>query len=109
LDARTQPLLRSFIDGYLGLMAGDLGALSKGYALAFEGKVDGAWTLTMKPKDPRLASLIESIAMTGTGTKVSRMVLRETSGDVSTTEFSEVNVAKTYDKAEEKRVFRLIE
>lgn len=106
LRTGQHPVLRSFVQGYMGLLAGDFDALKKSYKLRYEDNKDG-WSIRLVPRDTRLLSVIKSIEMSGVDKQVSSMVIEEASGDVSKTTFSKVNVSRAYTKTERERIFKL--
>ncbi len=107
LRTGQHPVLRSFVQGYMGLLAGDFDALKKSYKLTYREPNKGAWSIRLVPRDKRLLSVIKSIEMSGEGQNVSHMVIVEASGDVSRTTFSDVNVSRSYSKQERSRIFQL--
>lgn len=107
LRTGQHPVLRSFVQGYMGLLAGDFDALKKSYKLLYTEPQKGRWSIKLVPRDKRLLSVIKSIEMSGKGKQVSSMVIIEASGDVARTTFSDVKTSRSYSKDERANVFRL--
>ena len=107
IDLSSQPVVRSFVDAIVQLLAGDRAALERSYTLAMEASGASGWRLTMRPRSAPLSNLLESVIFEGSGSSLTRMVLTETSGDVATTTFSDVDTAPTYTAAERARLFSL--
>jgi outer membrane lipoprotein-sorting protein len=106
IDLASQPVVRSFVDSIVQLLAGDRAALERSYTIAAEASASGT-RITMRPRSSPLSDLLESIAFELTGTTLERMVMTETSGDVTTTTFSDVDVHRRYSSSELTRLFSL--
>ena len=107
IDLASQPVVRSFVDSFVQLLAGDRAALERSYTITFTPGAAGAWSITLRPRVTPLDRFLTSIVLDGTGTSLSRMVMTEVSGDVTTTSFSEVDRAHRFSTAEAARVFSL--
>lgn len=107
-DVRTSPVLRSFVDAFLALLAGDRTALEGAFRIDFRatGRGDG-WELTLLPRSSELAEVLREIRFSGDGLVLSQMRIRETSGDEGITTFSDVDTAHAYTPPEALRTFRL--
>ncbi len=109
IDMNATPVVRQFVDSFLALVAGDGAALARGYAM--ELQVDAAhpeaWTLTLRPRTPAVQRVFRDIVLRGTGVTLASMVMRETSGDETTTTFREVDAGRRYSAEEAARVFRI--
>lgn len=111
IDLSSQPVVRSFVDSIVELLAGDRAALERSYVIALEGRGGSAgesgWRITMTPRAAPLSELLGSVIFEGSGTTLARMIMTETSGDVTTTTFREVDTARRYTTAELARLFSL--
>jgi outer membrane lipoprotein-sorting protein len=107
LDLSSQPVVRSFVDSILALLAGDRAALERSYRLSLTAEGDG-YALTLTPRAAPLTEFLASIRFTlSRGYDLVQMQLTETSGDVATTVFSAVDDDRRYTDAERRRIFSL--
>ena len=106
IDLASQPVVRSFVDSIVQLLAGDRAALERSYVISMDG-APGGWRVTMRPRASPLSELLTSVVFEGSGTSLARMVMTEVSGDVTTTTFSDVDAARRYSPAEVSRLFSL--
>lgn len=104
IDLGSQPVVRSFVDSIVQLLAGDRAALERSYTITTES-LGGGTHITMRPRSAPLSDLLESIVFELAGTTLTQMVMTETSGDVTTTTFSEVDVHRRYSASELSRLF----
>ncbi|MBN8612408.1 MAG: outer membrane lipoprotein carrier protein LolA [Deltaproteobacteria bacterium] len=111
IDLASQPVVRSFVDSFLQLLVGDRAALERTYTLSIERVANespaGGWSLVLRPRGAPLSSFLREIRFEGQGDVLTRMVMTEVSGDVTTTTFSDVDANHRYDAAEASRVFSL--
>ena len=82
------PGLAALIESIRATRAGDLAALQRYYALQVEGSRE-QWTLTLKPLDAQIAGYVSSIALSGSETRIGRIMIEEASGDRSVMEIEE--------------------
>lgn len=107
IDLASQPVVRSFVDSILSLLAGDRAALERNYTLALAPSPEGL-VLTLTPRSRPLDQFLRSIRFTMTSDyDLVRMEMLEVSGDSTTTTFSAVNDHRRYAPAELDRLFRL--
>lgn len=106
LDLDAMPAARQFLESFTALVAGDRAALARSYDLEF-GALGGGWRLTMRPRIPALSRVFRAIEVTGEGVALRTLVVREVSGDVSETTFTEVRTDRRFTAEEAARVFRL--
>lgn len=107
IDLATQPVVRSFVDSFVALLAGDRASLEQSYRLTLEGDIAHAWTLVLVPHGRPLDALVREVRFEGDGATVLRMTFLEASGDRSVTTFTEVDRARRFTPAERERVFRV--
>ena len=63
-------------------LAGDRAALERHYSVQLEGQPE-AWTLTLMPREQKLASLVKRIQIAGVRERLKRIEVEEASGDWS--------------------------
>ena len=98
--------LRSFAEAFSLLLAGDRRGLEKNFSIASEGDAKKAWTLRLTPKEESLKKIVALIEVRGDGRKIASLVVKESTGDVSTSTFSDVDLDHRYDDKEADAVFR---
>lgn len=76
------PEVAAFIDSIRATLAGDRAALERTYALDLAGRRD-AWTLSLLPRDPKMAELVLRITIAGRGDKLRRIEILQADGDRS--------------------------
>lgn len=106
LSLATSETVETFARVFTMILAADRAGLERSFALDFRAR-DAGWTLSLVPKAPALKGVISAIELEGRGNAVSLLVVREASGDVSTTRFSDVDTSKRYGDEEARRVFQL--
>ncbi|HIF95531.1 MAG TPA: outer membrane lipoprotein carrier protein LolA [Myxococcales bacterium] len=103
IDLETNPAVRVFVDSLRLVLAGDLPALRILYRvemLAFDPADQGAWALSLKPLDPALEKVLKVIELRGSGNRLGELRVQEVNGDLSITQFSDVNSQRLF-RAEE--------
>ena len=106
IDLASQPIVRSFVDSFVQLLAGDRAGLERGYTLAFATDANG-WTLTLRPRSAPLTEVLQDVVFRGRGDDLLSMTMTEVSGDVTTTTFSDVDARHRFTAEESARVFSL--
>lgn len=76
------PQIGAFIDSIRATLAGDRQALEKAYTLTF-GSDGQHWSLSLAPRDSRLAGVIREIRISGAGDAVERVETLRADGDRS--------------------------
>ena len=89
LSVSGAPGLAALIESIRATRAGDLAALQRHYALQVEGSRD-QWTLTLKPLDAQVAGYVKLIALSGSESRITRIVVEEAGGDRSVMEIEEM-------------------
>jgi hypothetical protein len=88
LDAKTEPTVRMINNVLFSLLAGDLAQLDTLFQV--DGKVEaGAWSVSLKAREPALAKAIGAIQLDG-GAYVKNIVMDEASGDRTSIVFSAI-------------------
>jgi hypothetical protein len=107
VDLGANPVARLFVDSFVKLLAGDRAGLEKIFKIKFTPGAGGAWQLVLTPQVAPMDKVIKELDLRGEGLIVRDVDVRETSGDVTHTTFTDVDVNHRYDAAEAARVFRL--
>ena len=76
------PQAAAFVDSIRATLAGDRAALECTYALDLAGSRD-AWTLSLLPRDPKMAELVLRITIAGHGEQLRRIEILQADGDRS--------------------------
>lgn len=79
---REQPALGALVEGLRAALAGDQARLERHYRVEFSGARD-SWRLQLAPREARVRTYVETIALSGAGTRVTRVEIVETGGDRS--------------------------
>ena len=82
LSLKEQPALRALVESIRATLAGDGAQLERHYRIKFSGARDG-WKLHLVPRDAQLRTYVESITLTGAGTRIQRIEALEGAGDRS--------------------------
>lgn len=102
----SSPTVETFARSFSMILAADRPALEKNFVLDFRPTSAG-WSLALTPRGQELKGVIAAIELEGQGLALTLLRIREANGDVSTTRFSAVDVAKQYGAEEAARVFRV--
>jgi outer membrane lipoprotein-sorting protein len=74
--------ISAFVASIRATLAGDRAALERHYSVQLEGKPE-SWTLTLTPRDPKLAALVKRIQIGGIAERLKRIDVEEATGDRS--------------------------
>lgn len=112
LDLGTNPVARAFVDSFVMLLAGNRAGLERYFTIKFESvhgpkAAPDAWHLTLIPRTTPMDKVIKEMTVDGHGLVIKEMVVRESSGDFTSTAFSDVDTNHKYDAAEQARIFRV--
>lgn len=77
------PQLQALLDSFVALLSGDANRLQQGFDIHLAGDPAGLWTLTLVPRDARVAKTVASIAIDGSGNQSRCMRMQETDGDLA--------------------------
>lgn len=80
LDLRSYPEVAAFVQSIRGTLAGDRQALEGVYRLALEGD-ESSWTLTLVPRTPAMATLVERVRIAGRRADISVIEIVQANGD----------------------------
>jgi len=76
------PQLKVLLDSFVALLGGDASRLSESFDVQLAQPAN-RWTLTLTPKDARIAKQISRIAIDGAGNEPRCMRMEESDGDVA--------------------------
>lgn len=80
---RHAPQLQGLLDSFTALLSGDAARLAAAFRIERSGSDAARWTLTLTPRDARVASKVASIRIDGKGNEPRCMVMQESDGDVA--------------------------
>ncbi|HEV2682093.1 MAG TPA: LolA-related protein [Rhodanobacter sp.] len=80
---KRAPQLQVLLDSFVALLSGDVARLQQSFTINQSGDVAGRWSLTLLPRDAKVAKTVASIRIDGYA-KVSRcMHMQEADGDLA--------------------------
>ena len=79
---REHPVVWAFVESIRSTLAGDLAMLERFYDVKLEG-IESRWQLTLVPREPEMKAVVDEILISGGGTSISRIEIREAGGDRS--------------------------
>jgi hypothetical protein len=77
------PQLQVLLDSFVALLSGDAGRLQQAFDIQQTGSASGRWTLTLKPRDAKVAKSVASIVVDGDGKQSNCMQMQEADGDLA--------------------------
>lgn len=80
---KRAPQLQVLLDSFAALLGGDAGRLQQAFEIRHEGDAAGAWTLTLVPRDARVARTVARIRIDGAGNQPRCMHMEEADGDLA--------------------------
>ncbi|HET6430637.1 LolA-related protein [Dyella sp.] len=80
---RHAPQLQGLLDSFVALLSGDASRLAEAFLIERSGDAPAAWTLTLTPRDERVARTVSSIRIEGRGDEPRCMVMQEADGDAA--------------------------
>ncbi len=107
IDLSSQPLVRSFVDTFSQLLAGERAWIERTYQVTYSPGEAGRWTMTLAPKSEPLNRFLREIRFEGHGVALDRMIMSEVNGDITTTTFSNVDTRRRFTPEESARIFSL--
>lgn len=107
LDLSQRKEVRALVLSLLHLFRGDGEALKEDYEVRFSVEAERRWQLKLQPRSPRLKALIDALLFVGRGYTLERMEVREASGDVATTEVSDVKIGRRLTESELSALFKV--
>ena len=80
LRLSEQPAAVAYANSIRGLLSGNLSVLRQSYDLQLTGDRQ-SWTLLLHPTNPQVVQLIDSISVTGSGTRIRTIEYDQSDGD----------------------------
>ncbi len=80
---KRAPQLQVLLDSFVALLSGDAARLEQAFEVHQSGHATGAWTLSLVPRDARVAKTIASIRIDGVGKQSRCMHMQESDGDLA--------------------------
>jgi len=77
------PQLQVLLDSFVALLSGDTERLNDAFEISQHGTANASWTLTLVPRDTRVAKTVASIAIDGNGKTSRCMWMQEDDGDLA--------------------------
>jgi hypothetical protein len=109
IDLRARPDVKTFVESFTRVLAGDRAGLETVYTLAITHPGDAlpfdSWILTMTPKGKPLNQLIASLEVRGRGIAVNTITVREHAGDHSVITITKANPERVFTAAEQTQLF----
>lgn len=75
-----QPEMQALVEAIRGTLAGDLPALRRHYEVAFEGRHDSVWRMTLEPSSARVRAAVQRILVTGEGARLTGVDTESSNG-----------------------------
>ncbi|CAM5390428.1 Outer membrane lipoprotein carrier protein LolA OS=Rhodanobacter lindaniclasticus OX=75310 GN=B1991_03040 PE=4 SV=1 [Rhodanobacter lindaniclasticus] len=80
---KRAPQLQVLLDSFVALLSGDAARLQQAFEIQQDGDAAGAWTLTLVPRDARVAKTVARIRIDGVGNQSRCMHMVEADGDLA--------------------------
>ena len=80
---KRAPQLQVLLDSFVALLSGDAARLQQAFEIRQGGDAGGAWTLTLVPRDARVAKTVASIRIDGYARESRCMHMQEADGDLA--------------------------
>jgi len=108
-DLSARPDIKTFVESFVHVMAGNYDALAATYDLAFTPAAGPGtpWTLLLTPKRPPLSNLVERLEVVGVDYRITTIAVLERRGDRTDIAVTEANPERTFTAAERERIFGL--
>jgi len=103
-DLNTSEVARALVGNLIIVFRGDLEALRARYSISFDSNAE-RWTLDLEPRARALRSVIERIRFVGHGRDLTAMETRESNGDRTLMELSEIEVGLSWGQRDLDRIF----
>jgi len=109
LDLRANEPVRAFVTSLLWVFAGDLEKLEGAFTVVYtpEPADAAAWSLALTPRAKPLSDLLGALTLSGAGTAVRRIELREPNGDRTRTTIVAADAERRFSAEERQRLFGL--
>ena len=80
---KRAPQLQVLLDSFVALLSGDAGRLQQAFEIRQTGDAAAAWTLTLLPRDAKVAKTVASITIDGYAKQSRCMHMQEADGDLA--------------------------
>ncbi|PXV55393.1 hypothetical protein SAMN04487785_11155 [Dyella jiangningensis] len=80
---KRAPQLQLLLDSFVALLGGDASRLEQAFVVEHHADGGGHWTLTLTPRDAKLAQTVSRIDIDGSGNEPHCMRMQEADGDVA--------------------------
>lgn len=107
VDLSANPVVRMFVDSFLGVLSGEDKALARIYDVRFSAGEAGKWRMRLQPRTAPMNKIVAFIELRGTDVVLEEMTIVEHGGDATRTVFLEVDPRRRYTTAELRDLFRL--
>jgi len=77
------PQLQVLLESFVALLSGDAGRLQQAFDISHTGSATAGWTLTLVPRDAKVARTVASIAIDGYGKQSRCMRMQDADGDLA--------------------------
>lgn len=77
------PQLQILLDSFVALLGGDSGRLEQSFTIQHSADTAGHWTLTLTPRDPKLARTVSRIEIDGRNNQPRCLRMQEADGDLA--------------------------
>jgi hypothetical protein len=107
VDLRSRPDIKTFVESFVHVVAGDYDALAKVYKLSFASEGDDAWLLTLEPTSETLSKLVTKLEVRGKGFAPHTNRVLEAAGDSTEIALHSVDPEREFTAEERERLFGL--
>jgi len=80
---KRAPQLQLLLDSFVALLGGDASRLEQAFTVQYSADGSDHWTLTLMPRDVRLAQTVSRIDINGSGNEPRCMSMAEADGDIA--------------------------
>ncbi|MCA9513383.1 MAG: outer membrane lipoprotein carrier protein LolA [Myxococcales bacterium] len=109
IDLRARPDVKTFVESFLMVLAGDERGLAKVYRLEIAAAdpedVRAGWVLTLTPRGEPLSRLVKGLTLRGHGLHVTTVRVDEVSGDWSEITVRDADPYRAFTDEEKARLF----
>jgi outer membrane lipoprotein-sorting protein len=95
LSLSDNPQLGAIVEGIRATLAGDSDGLNRFYTIELDGDVTD-WTLVLRPRDPKVQTMVSAILISGFKGQINAIETRETNGDRSIMGVDPMTVTRGY-------------
>lgn len=106
-DLRSRPDIKTFVESFVHVMAGNYDALAAVYTLDYTPPPtpDEMWSLVLVPRKPPLSELVERLEVRGRGQQVATIRILERRGDRTEIEILDATPNRTFSARERRTIF----